>query len=306
MQTQYFTPSAHPRRRKRRWSYLFMVLPPMALVLFFSYVPLAGWALSLFEYHPGTPLFQNEFIGFKYFEMFFNDRDIASSLANTLIFSLLNFALLPLPMLFAILLNEIESKRFCKLSQTITTLPHFISWVIVYSLAFSLFSAGGVVNRVLTSAGMEKQKLLSDEGAVYAFQTILSQWKSLGWSAIIYIAAIAGIDQSLYEAAVVDGAGRFRSAVYITIPGLMPTFVVLMLLSVSNFVNVGYEQYYVFRNAFVADKLEVLDLYTYRMGLQLGDYSYATSVGIIKSFISIALLLGANSLAKRVRGDGIL
>jgi ABC-type polysaccharide transport system permease subunit len=148
--------------------------------------------------------------------------------------------------------------------------------------------------------------VLTDPKSVYWFQGFLTIWKTLGWNAIIYIAALTGIDQELYEAARVDGAGRLRCALHITLPGLMPTFLVLMLLNVSNFVNIGFEQYFVFNNSFVFDNIEVIDLYNYRMGLQLFDYSYATAIGILKSFISIAMLVIANTVAKASRGEGIV
>ncbi|MDO4741524.1 MAG: ABC transporter permease subunit [Eubacteriales bacterium] len=281
----------------------------MAIVLFMKYVPIMGWVLSVFEYRPGRSILECEFVGLKYFEMVFTDWDIMNTFKNTLIFSGIGYLISPLPMIFAICLGEITHIRTRKIVQTITTFPHFVSWVIVYSLAFAMFSHEGVINTVFyKNLGWLKEPsaLLTNEDAVYIFQTALSQWKGLGWSSIIYIAAIAGIDQELYEAASIDGAGRFRCALHITVPGLMPTFIVLLLLSVSNFINTGYEQYYVFKNAVVYDRIEVLDLYIYRMGMQLADYSYATAVGILKSVISVTMLFIANFIAKRVRGTSIV
>ena len=148
--------------------------------------------------------------------------------------------------------------------------------------------------------------ILADADSVYVVQTAIAQWKGLGWASIIYIAAISGIDQEQYEAAMIDGAGRLRCAIHITFPSILPTFVVMMLLDISNILNTGYEQYFLFKNAITAPKIEVLDLYVYRMGLQLADYSYATAVGIVKSLISITMLFGANALAKKVRGTSIV
>ena len=294
------------RKKKRAWNYFFLALPLVALVLLMNYAPLFGWYLSLLEYRPGYPLFENKFVGLKYFGLLLNSRDLARVFKNTIIFSTINFCLLPLPMLFAILLNEIKLVRFRKIVQTMTTLPYFIGWVIVFSLAFSIFASDGVLNQVFVILGRGKQSVMTDPKAVYWFQGSISIWKGLGWNAIIYIAAIAGIDQELYEAATVDGAGRLRCVIHITAPGLMPTFVVLMLLTVSNFVNQGLEQYYVFKNSMVYNNIEVLDLYTYRVGLQLGDYSFATAVGIVKSMISITLLFSVNAIARRVRGASIV
>ena len=290
-----------PKKRKA-WNLFFLALPLMLLVFMFNYVPLLGWVLSLFEYIPGTPLLKNKFVGLKYFRILFTSRDMARVMFNTIMFSLIRLALLACPMFFAGLLNEIGSKRFRKSIQTLTTLPYFISWIIVYSLAFSMFSSEGLITQAL---GM-KQSILTDKDAVYWFQSLLTLWKNLGWDAIIYIAAIAGIPQELYEAAAVDGAGYFRRAIYITIPELMNTFIVLLLLFIANFINNGMDQYFAFRNTLVLDQIENLELYSYRLGLQLGDYSFATAVGIFKSVVSIALLFAANTFAKKVRGTPII
>ena len=178
--------------------------------------------------------------------------------------------------------------------------------IIVYALAFAMFSNDGVINSVLRNAGSTLQiDWLTNKKIVYIFQTCISQWKGLGWGAIIYIAAIAGIEQEQYEAAAIDGAGRFRQALHITLPGLMPTFLVLFLLSVANFMSTGFQQYFIFQNSMVANKIEVLDLYIYKQGLKLFDYSYSTAIGIIKSIISIVLLFFANYLARKVRGTNI-
>ena len=287
---------------------LLILLPFLVLLILFKYVPLFGWILSLYEYHAGTPIFRNEFVGLKYFRMIARDYNMGQVIKNTLVFSVSDFVLQILPMLFAILLNEIRSRRFKKFTQTVTTLPHFISWIIVYSLCFSIFSNDGILNRTLLSLNLidRPTMLLSNSRAVYPFHIILLRWKELGWKAIIYIAALSGIDDGLYEAARIDGAGRFALVWHITIPSLLPTFLVLLILSVSNFVNVGFDQFFVFNNALVARNIEVLDLYTYRVGLQQFDYSYATAVGIFKSAISIALLFAANGMSRRVRGESII
>jgi ABC-type polysaccharide transport system permease subunit len=294
------------RKKDVAWNLFFLALPFMLMVLLFNYIPLFGWFLSFVEYRVGNPIFQNEWVGLKYFGLLFTSRDFFRVMRNTVIFSLLNYILLPLPMIFAILLNEIPSRHFRKMAQTLSTLPHFVSWIIVYSLIFTLFSNDGLINDALRALKLPPQNLLLNPNATYVFQTVILQWKTLGWGAIIYIAALTGIDQELYEAATVDGAGRLRCTWHITIPGLVPTFIVLSLLAIANFVNSGIDQYFVFKNAFVYDNIEVLDLYTYRIGLELFDYSYATAVGIFKSFISIVLLFLTNYIAKRVRGVSII
>ncbi|MDR3334427.1 MAG: ABC transporter permease subunit [Treponema sp.] len=291
--------------QKKSWNLFFLALPLMILVILFNYVPLVGWGLSLMEYRPGTPILQNEFVGLKNFRFIIASRDMGRVMKNTIILSGLNFILMICPIIFALLLTEITNNTFRRIVQTLTTLPHFISWVIVFSLAFSIFGSEGLVNRILAPMGLQ-QAVLSNPKAVYWFQSFLSQWKSVGWGAIIYIAAITGIDQELYEAAIVDGAGRLRCVWHITIPCIMPTILVLALLNIAGFVNTGTDQHFVFRNAIIMDNIETLDLYTYRLGMQLFDYSYATAVGIFKSVISITLLFITNNLAKRIRGEAII
>jgi putative aldouronate transport system permease protein len=306
--TSSIAPKWSRSKTRKHWHYFFMALPLMVIVLMLTYIPLFGWILSLMEYHAGTPILKNKYVGLKYFWLIFNDRSMLRVMKNTLIFAFAGFLLAPLPMIFAILLNEIGLKRFKKFSQTITTLPHFISWIVVFSFAYSIFARDGLLNDVLVRFGLIKDltNILGDQNAVYWFQIALQRWKELGWSAIIFIAALTGIDQELYEAAFVDGAGRVQLAWHITIPGLMPTFIVLLLLQIANFVNVGFEQYFVFKNALVYDNIETIDLFAYRLGLQQFDYSYATAVGILKSVISLTLLFSVNALAKRVRGRSII
>jgi putative aldouronate transport system permease protein len=297
------------RKGKRRdWSLLFISLPLVALILLFSYAPLVGWIISFFEYRPGLSLFECDFVGLKYFKLIFTDRSMPKVLTNTLIFSALYFAIYWMPVAFAILLNEIQCTRFRKLVQTISTFPHFISWVIVYSLAFAIFSTDGVLNLFIKLfVGTENAtNLLADADRVYTLQTAIAQWKGLGWSSIIYISAISGIDQELYESAVIDGAGHFRCAWHITLPGVLPTFAVMLVINIAGVLNTGYEQYFLFKNPVTAPKIEVLDLYVYRMGLQLGDFSYGTAVGLVKSAISLILLFFSNSISAKIRGKSVV
>lgn len=208
---------------------------------------------------------------------------------------------------FAILLNEMRGKWFRKWVQVTTTLPNFISWVLVYSVFYVFFAVSdGVVNQVLLKLEWLKQPFLGNSDIAWAFQTMVGLWKGLGWGAIIYLAAIAGIDQELYDAAKVDGSGRFRTIWHVTVPGIMPTFVVLLLLNVSNMLNNGFEQYYVFYNALVADKLEVIDYYVYRVGLETNDFSYSTVLGMFKTIVSVTVLFTVNWIAKKIRGESII
>lgn len=293
---------------KKNYRLLLMVLPFMLVVLLFNYVPIFGWIYSVYDYIPGVPLFECDFLGLEYFKLIFTDANVLRTLKNTAIFAVISIVLTPLPMFFAILLNEIKNGAVRKFVQTFTTLPNFISWVIIFSLAFGLFSTDGMLTQAFVKLGItdEAQSVLSSKESVYWFQTFLAQWKTLGWNSIIYLAAIAGIDQEQYEAARVDGAGYFRCAIHVTLPAMLETYVVLFILNVGNFLNTGYEQYMLFKNSVTAPNIEVLDLYVYRIGLENMDYSYGVAISIIKSVVSIALVVLANLVAKKIRGNTVI
>ena len=291
--------------KKKQWSLFFIALPLMIYVFAFRYVPLLGWYFAFIEYRIGTPIMNCDFVGLANFKAMVSNPAFFRALKNTMIFSGIKYALLFLPPVFAIMFNEIQNDRYRKIVQTMTTLPHFISWIIVYGLMWALFSTEGAVNRALSFFGT-KQSLLTDRNNVYLFQTCLSVWKGLGWDAIVYVAAIAGIDQQLYEAAAIDGAGYFRRAIHITLPGIMPTMVVLLLLGVANIISNGMDQYFLFQNSLIYNKIETLELYTYKQGIKLMDYSYASAVDITKSVVSITLLFATNFIAKKVRGNSIV
>ena len=293
--------------RRKKYNLLFMTLPFMIIVLLFNYVPIFGWIYSVFDYIPGVSVFDCDFVGLDYFRLLFKDANVVRTLKNTFIFAVIGIVLTPLPMFFAILLNEIKCGPVRRVVQTFTTLPNFISWVIIFSLAFSLFATDGVVTTLIARiTGSEVNSILSSGESVYWFQTVLGIWKSLGWSSIIYLAAIAGIDQEQYEAARVDGAGYVQCALHVTLPSLMETYVVLFILQIGNFLNTGYEQYMLFKNALTANNIEVLDLYTYRIGLENMDYSYGVAISILKSIVSISLVVLANMVAKKIRGNTVI
>ncbi|MCI8976955.1 MAG: sugar ABC transporter permease [Lachnospiraceae bacterium] len=295
--------------KKERLVLTLLAIPFIAFVVAFSYVPLFGWILAFINYKPGLKIWDCEYSGLYYFKLIFQDwYKMASVLKNTLVMSFLGLICTPLPAVFAIFLSELPSVRFKKVVQTLTTIPNFISWVIIYALAYALFSTEGVVNQVLLNAGIIEKagNVLGNSDITWVFQTALNVWKGLGWNAIIYFAAIAGIDSELYDAASVDGAGRFQRILHITVPGISSTFFVLLLLQVSNLLALGIDQYLAFYNSMVADKILVLDLHVYRLGLITQDYSYATAVGIFKSLISILLLFSVNGLSKRLRGESLV
>lgn len=296
-----------PRIRKEGIILLCMAIPFIIVAFAFHYVPLFGWLYAFFDYRPGIPLSQTAFVGFEHFREMLTDPNMVRVLTNTLALSLLGLLTAPIPVLLAVMISEVKSERFKRIFQTTSTLPHYISWIIIYSLAFSMFSSEGAIQTISLRLGMDTQiNVLGNSEHVWLVQTLILLWKSLGWSAIIYLAAIVSIDGEMYDAAKVDGAGRFRIIFHITIPSIMPTFIVLQLLAVSNLLSAGFEQYLVFNNVMVADKIEVLDLYVYRVGLVMNDFPYSTAVGMFKSVISIILLFLVNGLSKRIRGESIV
>ena len=295
--------SSFQKKNRRRWLLTLLAVPFVIHIIAVRYVPLAGWALAFFNYKPGRALAKMPFVGLKYFKLIgFYREDVLNALTNTVALSALALLFSWFPMLLAILINEIRSQRRRMVIQTAITIPNFVSWVIVYSLCFCIFSSEGLFNQVFHA----NNNVLGNKDTIWLFMEGLSIWKSAGWSSIIYLAAITGIDETLYEAAVVDGANRWQCTLHVTLPGIMSTFIVLLLLQIGSFLSVGMEQYFAFSNVMVSSKLEVLELYTYRIGLKTMDYSFATAISIIQSLVSIALLLGVNGLSKLTRGEGII
>ncbi len=293
---------------------LFLIaLPFLVLVFIFSYLPLYGWRYAFYDYKPPLKLSQCDYVGFKWFTMLFRNKgwvtQIVNVLKNTFAMSGLGILVSVLPVAFAIFLSEIKCKWAKNLIQTLTTLPNFISWVIVYSVAFSLFSTTGMVNSVLTDLGVISAPIsfLDSPDHVWLKMCLWGVWKGVGWSSIMYLAAISSCDQELYEAARVDGAGRFRLMWHITLPQLLPTYFVLLMLSVANILSNGMEQYYVFANAFNKDKIQVLDYYVYTISMGGGNtYSLGVAIGILKSIVSVTLLFIVNKISKKVRGESIV
>lgn len=290
-----------------------MALPFLVLVAIFSYYPLYGWLYSLYDYRPPFKLFDTPFVGLKWFQYLFMDpvqlQNIGRVLTNTFAISGLNIICSILPLFFAVFLTEVKTGWYKRVVQTLTTIPNFISWILVYSCAFSLFSSdSGLVNNLLMNMHIINTPIqfLGSENHVWLEMALWTVWKTLGWNAIMYLAAITGIDQELYEAARVDGAGRFRMMWNITIPSLLPTFFVLLMLALANFLNNGMDQYFPFQNSLNQDKIEVLDLYVYNIGVTNASYSIATAIGMLKSIVSIVLLVAVNGVSKLVRGETIV
>lgn len=290
----------------------FMLLPCLIFVFLFSYLPLWGWSYSFFNYKPSKALLDCEFVGWDHFTRLFGNpvlrRQLIMVLRNTLAMAGLGVLFSPLTPVFAICMSELTNRRYRKIVQTLTTLPHFISWTIMYSLVFFMLNVNtGFINNLLVQTGVLDQPVnfLVSQDHVWLTMQGYGLWKGLGWGAIVYMAAIAGIDQELYEAAMIDGAGRLQRIWYITVPGLVETYFVLLIISFGNFLNTGMEQYYVFQNAMNQDYIQVLDLYVYNQGIKGGQVSYATAIGTMKSLIALVLFTFANILSKKVRGTSV-
>lgn len=303
-----------PSKRSKMESYklFLMILPFLILLFIFAYLPLYGWAYAFFDYTPPLKLSQCPFVGWKWFQYLFTNQtqvtEFVKVMRNTFAMSGLGILTSPLSMIFAIFLNEIRVRWFKRSVQTLTTLPNFISWVLVYSVAFSLFSSTGMVNNFLQSLGVISQPIhfLDSDNHTWLAMLLWGVWKGLGWGAIMYLASISSIDQELYEAARVDGAGRFGLIWHITIPGLLPTYFVLLMLSVANFLTNGLDQYYCFQNSFNMDHIQVLDLYVYQLGLGNGNYALSTALSMMKSIVSVVLLFVINTLSKVTRGESLV
>ena len=304
-----------PLANKKKWNSikLFLyVLPFLILVFIFSYYPLYGWIYAFYDYRPPRPFSDAEFVGLKWFKSLVENEikinQLLQVLKNTFAMSAITLGTSWLPMFFAVFLNEIKCVPFRKFVQTVTTLPNFISWVLVYSVAFSLFNSTGMVNTLLSNLGLIKEPvlLLQSSEHVWLTQWLWLTWKNLGWSAIMYIAAISSIDDELFQAAKVDGATRMQIIRHITIPSLLPTFFVLLMMNIGNFLSNGMEQYYVFQNAFNKEHIQVLDLYVYNLAMGSGSYSVAVAMSMQKRLVSVILLVTANAVSKLTRGESFL
>lgn len=312
----FFANNANEETLPKKYKLFLMMLPFLLSVFLFAYLPLYGWSYAFFNYRFGIPLNQQEFVGLKWFtEMFTNAanrENIVRVLKNTFGMSGLNLLTSWMPMLFAVFLNEINHTRFKKTVQIFTTLPNFISWALVFSFAMCMFAMDtGIYSKFMLGIGAIKEPVvwLNSSSHIWLKMWAWSTWKGLGWGAIMYLAAISGIPVELYEAAKVDGANRWHQMRYITLPSLLPTFFVLLMLSISNILNNGMEQYLVFQNPMNKQTIEVLDLYVYNITIASGGttlYSFATAIGILKTLVSVTLLFSANFVSKRLRGESIV
>lgn len=285
---------------------LLLALPALAHFLIFKYIPLAGNVIAFQDYNIFAGVFESKWVGFKHFQFMFQYAEFKTVLKNSLKFGLYSILFgFPAPLLLAMLLNEIRKSWFKRMTQTLVYLPHFLSWVIVGGIFTELLANEGVINRALGMFGMEPVSFLTEPRYFMGMVVGLGIWKEVGWSMIIYLAALSGINPNLYEAAMVDGAGRFKQAWHITLPSIMPAIIVLLLLRIGHVLDANVEQILFFLNPLNREAGEVFDTYVYRVGLMGSQYSYTTAIGLFKAFVGIILVVGLNTLSRKTTGESI-
>ena len=290
------------RINKSRSLYV-MILPCMIFTFIFSYYPLTGWIMAFENFKPAKGYWGSKFVGLDQFCFLFDDFEFWRAFRNTVAMSLLNlvFGFL-FAIVFALLLNEIRHTGFKRITQTVSYLPHFLSWVIVCALVQSMLASDGIVNNVIRALGITDKPILflGEPGYFWWVVVFANVWKEMGWNSIIYIAAISGIDPALYEAAELDGAGRFRRMWHVTLPGIRSTIVVLLIMNLGSILNAGFEvQYLLGSNGLLVDVSQTIDIFVLKYGMSIGNYSLATAAGMFKTVISVTLVFGANAIANR-------
>jgi len=293
-------------RLARQWDIQLMVWPGILLIFVFAYLPMYGVLIGFMDYSifTGARIWENPWVGFKHFQDFFNAPEFLTIMRNTLAISLLKFIIgFPAPIFLAIMLNEVRHMMFKRVVQTITYLPYFISWVIVAGFATSLLSTdNGSINILLEKLGAidEPINFLSRPEYFWSILVTSNVWKDIGFNSIIFLAAIAGIDQHMYEAADIDGASKFRQVFSITIPTIMPVIIIFMILAIGSLLSAGFEDILLLAvNPLLRDVSDVIDTYVYRIGLANFRYSYAAAIGLFRSVVGVILLVFANYLARR-------
>lgn len=285
-----------------------MVLPGLIWIFIFNYIPMGGLVIAFKRFKITKPIREAAWIGFDNFVEFFSDMNFANIMTNTLAISLLKLVIgFPLPIIFALMLNEIKNIRFKKFVQTASYLPHFLSWVVLGGIMITWLSSGGIINDFLVGTGITSTRIsyLGKPEFFWGIALISEVWKELGWNAIIYLAAITGVDQQMYEAATMDGASKIQKIWYITLPAIKGTICVLLILAVANMMNSNFDQIFILKNVLNTDRARVIDIYVYEMGMSAGRYSYATAIGLFKSVIALILLLIANTTTKKLQGRSL-
>lgn len=288
------------------WLYLFL-LPGVLYLLLFKYLPMLGVVIAFQDYNVTRKIWDLPLVGFKHFHYLFRSPEFARVLTNSLLLSLFRFAAgFPVPILLALMLNEMRSRAYKRTMQTILYLPHFISWVVVYGLMQNLLSpTNGLINHLLQSMGQAPVPFLTNPGYFRPVVVLSDIWKSMGWGTVVYMAAIAGIDPTYYEAAIMDGASRMKRILHITLPMLYSTIVIMLVLRAGALLSNGFEQVYLMQNALNIDVSEVFETYTYKVGIREGRFSFSTAVGLFQSTVGLVLILATNFMSRKLGEGGL-
>lgn len=291
--------------KKNKYKYL-LILPVLLYFIIFHYKPMYGILIAFKRYRVSAGIAASPWVGMTNFVRFFHDIYFWRVLRNTFTISILSLVFaFPAPILLALLLNEVRCRWFKRTVQTISYMPHFIAMVVVCGLINSFCMTEGVLNDIILFFGGERRNLLADKSLFYPIYIISGIWQSVGWNSIIYLAALSGIDQEQYEAARVDGAGRIRQMISITLPGIVPTISMLLVLNLGNILNVGYEKILLLYQPLTYEVADVISTYVYRKGLLEADFSFSTAVGLFNSLINIIFLLTANKVSKKMGQSGL-
>ncbi|KRE96677.1 polysaccharide ABC transporter ATP-binding protein [Paenibacillus sp. Soil766] len=291
---------------KRDFLLYVLLLLPMSYLIIFRYAPIYGVVMAFQDYNIFEGINGSEWVGLDVFKFIFEQNSFYRALKNTLVLNFLDLvAGFPAPIILAILLNEIRHVRFKKVTQTILYLPHFLSWVIIGGMVYLMFSSGGMANSVLSSIGIGNIEFLSQKTNWLIMYLAIGVWQSAGWGTIIYLASIIGINKELYEAADMDGCSRLRKIWHITLPGIKPTIIILLILQIGRMLSIGFDRPFVMGNSLVSEYSDVISTFVYRIGIGSGDFSQATAVGLFQSVVGLVFLLTANYIAKKIGEQGI-
>jgi putative aldouronate transport system permease protein len=284
-----------------------MLIPGALFFILFKYLPMAGLAMAFQDYQPFLGFKGSSWVGLTHFIRLFSEPDFLMLLRNTITLALYNLILFfPMPIIVAILLNEIMNAQYKKMVQSIIYLPHFLSWVVLAGITITTLSPStGIINQLLSALGLPAQNILFDSKSFRILVTVQVIWKEMGWGTILFLAALTNIDVELYDAAAIDGANRWQRMVNIIIPAILPTVITLLILRLGNFLDSGFEQIYLMQNSMNRNVSEVFDTYVYSNGIVGGQMSYSAAVGFFKSFVSLGLVLCANFLAKKTGNEGV-
>lgn len=293
------------RMKREKYIYL-LLLPGVLYFIIYRYIPMAGLVISFKDFNPFVGFWNSDWVGFKHFARMFESSEVLQVLMNTIQLSLLQiFVAFPISIVLALMLNELRNATLKRFIQSMIYLPHFLSWVVVVGIFVVFLRGDGLINSVLTQVGIEPLPFLTDPNYFKPIVIIQVIWKEAGWGTIIFLAALAGVNPSLYEAAVIDGANRWRQLWHVTLPAIRSVIIILFILRLGSVMDSGFEQIFLMLNPFNMDVGNVLDTYVYFKGIQQGNLGFATAVGMFKGLVGLVLVLAANRLAKRLGEEGL-